>query len=341
MRFEYEHTAIIGRWIFILGLICCLNIAQAQRHDTRMKTSSEKKLLENPRLISDWLRRNRLEVGQVPNPHWRRDGCLACHEKLPNKKSLYLRSTDVDRECNNCHSSVSQHDYIHPSNIIPDRAMKARMPTSFRNTIKRNRGKVTCITCHDLPMQCKSERFSERSFNPFFLRKGPYRTRSAICYRCHDESAYQRLNPHDQIDDHGKVRKNRCLVCHQHLAKLDKAKNIKDVDFNVSGRLANMCTGCHPWIPHPGGPTLFARDKKIGLNHLVVPSRQVAQHRKETLSGKHDVILPLDPRTGQVFCGTCHNPHEKGIIKNVAANAGADSKNRLRMKGICHSCHDK
>ena len=335
-----KHTVSIEKWGLVLGLICCLNLAQAQRQETRMKQPSERKMLENPQLIPGWLKGNRLKVSQVANPHWRKDGCLACHKKLPDKQSLHLRDKNVERTCNNCHASVSVHDYIHPLGVVADREMKARMSKSFRNALARSKGKVTCTTCHDLPLQCKSKYISRRGLNPMFFRQGPYRARSSICYRCHNPSAYQRLNPHDQIDKHGKLLKERCKLCHRNVAKLDKARSIKDVDFNVSGRLANMCTGCHPWIPHPGGPSVVARNKKIGLNHLVVPSRRVMKHRLETLENKN-VILPLDPRNGQVFCGTCHNPHEKGVIKNSAANAGADSENRLRTKDICKGCHDK
>ena len=54
-----------------------------------------------------------------------------------------------------------------------------------------------------------------------------------------------------------------------------------------------------------------------------------------------DVLLPLEPGTGKVFCGTCHNPHEAGVVKNAAATKGAGSKQRLRMVDICEQCHDK
>ena len=56
---------------------------------------------------------------------------------------------------------------------------------------------------------------------------------------------------------------------------------------------------------------------------------------------KNNIVLPLEPGSGKVFCGTCHNPHEKGVIKLKAAAKGADANKRLRMQKICKNCHDK
>lgn len=339
---QSRRICIIIFWqsILIVVLVLLASVVHAQQNEKKMNQLKEQKILKNPQQIPRLFKGKKITVEQIPDPHWRTDGCVACHKKLPDKKGLHLRHKNTDQTCNTCHSIVSSHDYIHPSSIVPDKSMQKRMAESFRQAINKSNGQITCTTCHDLPMQCKSERFKERGLNPLFFRNGPYKSRSGICYECHDASAYRRLNPHDQISDQGKLLKDRCSLCHQSLDKLKKARSIDEVDFNVKGNLSSMCTGCHPWRPHPGGSMLFARKKKIGLNHLVKPPKDIMR-KIETTTLERNIVLPLAPDSGQIFCGTCHNPHEKGVIKTAAAAHGADSETRLRMKSICEGCHDK
>lgn len=276
---------------------------------------------------------------QPQNPHWQASGCSSCHDGKPSRKNLKLHTADINALCNSCHESISQHSYIHPFGMKPSKKIMKNMPRSFLNAVKRGKGKLTCITCHDLPLTCLDKNKSKQGLNPLFFREGPYKTRTDLCYRCHDESKYQRLNPHDQINKSGKVNSKLCTVCHNSVDKLKDAKNINDVDFNYEGNLSAMCTGCHPVKPHPGGSFAFFSDKK-GPDHLVVPSERI-MNQKKMMEEKNNITLPLDPVTGKVFCGTCHNPHEKGIIKIKAAAKGADEKKRLRMQKICRNCHDK
>jgi predicted CXXCH cytochrome family protein len=61
-----------------------------------------------------------------------------------------------------------------------------------------------------------------------------------------------------------------------------------------------------------------------------VPERAKAQHAE----------LPLDG--DRIFCGTCHNPHEKGVIQRRDASAGAGEEHFLRLNGgyhLCVTCH--
>ncbi len=87
---------------------------------------------------------------------------------------------------------------------------------------------------------------------------------------------------------------------------------------------------------------MFAETFKDRKNpeHLSVPPVQMRK-QMQRMAVKNGIILPLDPTTGKVYCATCHNPHERGLIKNTAAAKGADSDKRLRMKKLCTNCHDK
>jgi hypothetical protein len=126
-------------------------------------------------------------------------------------------------------------------------------------------------------------------------------------------------------------------VCHQHVPDRTGVEDAREVDFTVTGDLSSLCTGCHLWIPHPGGA--FSFSSREGPNHLVVPSDGVAR-RMQRMQREHNITLPLDPHSGKVTCGTCHNAHEQGVLP-AAAGKGADSKARLRGPDMCGLCHEK
>lgn len=274
----------------------------------------------------------------IANPHWQADACKACHTKTPTKRSLNLRDNRSEKLCNRCHESISSHSYIHPVGMPVDRKMLARMPASFRQAIATEKGRLNCRTCHDLTMTCLPKRAKEKLTNPRFFRDGPYNSRTDICYLCHDAKQYQRLNPHDQLTKSGKIKKDTCLICHEDGTRLENAKQFEDVDFNEKSDLSKMCTGCHPYQPHPGGS--FAVSGKGPPSHLVRPGKSFTE-RMAKQAKKNGIVLPLTPGSGEIFCGTCHNPHEKGVIKTAAAAKGAGSKRRLRMQQMCANCHDK
>lgn len=306
--------------------------------NAEMKTRpSEASLFNSPQKIPKLVAEGALTLAQVPNPHWRRDACQACHSGTPARGNLKLRDADINRMCNTCHKALSDHSFIHPTGMAVPKSMQARMSKSFAQAVQRGRGTITCITCHNLPLTCRMEHKNEKDLNPRFFRDGPYRDRSELCYRCHDPKQYQRLNPHDQIGADGKLRTATCQVCHDHVPEVKTAHSIADVDFVVSGDLAAMCTSCHPVKPHPGG---FSFNSGGQPDHLRVPSERVAQ-RREQMQKANDIALPLDPRSGKVFCGTCHNPHARGVIQLAAAAKGAGAKQRLRMPEMCGNCHDK
>lgn len=336
------------RWLAALLMLFSFALNAAQPDGVTAKNMwNEKKLFEHVDEIPQLLRQGKLDAEQIPDPHWREDGagCQGCHRGTPGEKDTKLRDKDINRLCNNCHDTISVQNYIHAVGMVPSAEKRARMPENFRQAVKRGGDVVTCIACHDLPMQCKKERFGEKGLNPKFFRGGPYTSRTDLCFNCHDPKHYERLNPHDQISDEGELNTQRCLVCHSVTPNRRQAKSIDDVSFNVTDDLTKLCTGCHPWRPHPGGSWAhYARNSTMeGPNHLVKPPEDILRHIKDS-EVKQDVILPLEPATGRVFCATCHNPHERGVQRYARADRGADGYKRLRKTGglpICFSCHNK
>jgi len=307
---------------------------------TQKSADIQSQLLARPESIPRLLSNGKLSVQQIPNPHWKKKACTACHKKKTGASSRNLRQSNVDRLCNTCHEKLSAHKLIHISNIKVPGDMLKRMPRSFREAVRRGDNKMSCITCHDLPMTCQQKRHKEKDKNPMFFRQGPYESRTTLCFLCHDEKKYQRINAHDQVNDKGVLNKEKCLICHTTNKDLLQAKNIDEVKFNLKDNLSRLCWGCHKWKPHPGGSFTFFSGKGGTPNHLVKPSDGIYSRMQE-MQKRNDVIFPLEPGTGKVFCGTCHNPHEKGVIKVRQAAKGADSKKRLRLQEICINCHDK
>jgi hypothetical protein len=324
--------------ILLVSMLLCGGGLQARENN--MDNNQAPLMLKHPERINTLVRAGKLLREQVPNPHWQASGCIACHTRTPDKRGLHLRNQDVDALCNNCHTTVSFHEYIHPTGIKPGQKMLKQMSPGFRNAVKRAKGKLSCITCHDLSKQCLGNKLQQER-DPQFFRGGPYDSRSAICYQCHDAKAYARLNPHDQVDKQGHIREAVCGVCHRTLKGLAQATRFGQVDFNVTEDLATMCTGCHPYKPHPGGGFSFFQHKNgESSNHLVKPPARILQ-RLQQQQQANNLVMPLDPTTGKIFCGTCHNPHAKGVIRNAAAAKGAGTQKRLRTVDICEQCHDK
>ncbi len=331
--------------IMSTALLPCASIAEVPA--AAKSGWSEKQLFEQAEEIPHLLAQKKISSDQIPNPHWKEDSCIACHLGNPTDGKARLRSKgEINALCNNCHDLVSVHNYIHAVGMAPSAGKKSRMPPQFLQALERGKGMITCISCHDLPMQCKKERFGERGLNPLFFRGGPYTERTGLCFNCHDAGNYERLNPHDQITDLGELNTQVCIVCHQAVPKRREAKSINDVTFNVGDDLTKLCTGCHPWRPHPGGnwARFSTRSNGDGPNHLVVPPPEIHKRLKATEQSK-DMVLPLDPATGKIFCATCHNPHERGVQRQSRADRSADGYQRLRSSGsgqmICVSCHDK
>lgn len=150
------------------------------------------------------------------------------------------------------------------------------------------------------------------------------------------------INPHEQINDEGEVLWSRCLICHRNVPDIEKERSIKDVKLRFSDDLNRLCYSCHFVKKHPGAEGIGpAMSGFVAPNHLVEPSRLVWQNFRLAMKDVY-TILPLDPKTGKIFCGTCHNPHERGILYG-RANWGADQETRLRSEGldICQYCHRK
>lgn len=275
--------------------------------------------------------------GNKPNPHWRTDACNACHRDGEKASRGSLISHDIDAGCKDCHQADENHAIIHPIALKPTDNMKKNMSPSFLKSLDA-RGRTGCVSCHDILIQCDRKQHLFKRSNATFLRAGPYRSRTGVCYQCHDKAGHQRLNAHDQISDSGELNEQRCLICHRQMPQQDAAGKSRNAALRIDVDRKEICLNCHKWRPHPGGDMSIFR--KGTPEHLVVPPADIKKHI-DRVNSRGKIILPLEPRTGKLYCATCHNPHERGVIKDKRRARGADENNRLRMQKICRNCHVK
>lgn len=257
-------------------------------------------------------------VTAATNIHYTGKYCSECHEQTPVEGGeKYLKSGGDYKYLCRCHTTPHTSP-IHSVDVVPSPEKAKKIPPDF----PLDNGKLTCGTCHDIYRQCQKRLFEKNS-----LRGAPYTKRTDFCYKCHVETRYQRLNPHDQINDAGEVIIQKCLFCHKE--KPDAAHaTFKDV--KLIGNIEVLCQRCH----------MIAGNHSGNYDHLgIVPSAERLKVMKG-MEEKFNIILPLD-ENGEMTCITCHNPHDTGVIPSDRPGAkGADSEYRHRLPGmLCQECH--
>ncbi len=142
------------------------------------------------------------------------------------------------------------------------------------------------------------------------------------------------------MSDDGQLQTATCPACHSEDAdSLQTIRGIANLRFYGEGDLSLLCTRCHVVRPHPNVTFKFGAEQEPP-DHLVKPSSKKMRHMRKQEKARN-VELPLEPDTGRIFCGTCHTPHEQGVVKNVTGPLGPENrKKRLRADRICQLCHD-
>jgi len=262
-------------------------------------------------------------------PHWNKSTCRACHTHAsPTTENFVLQTKDAEQLCESCHGSRGGVSPCrHSSNIAAD---DHPMPDSYREALKD--GQLACTTCHDLTVQCLSPHKSYSFTNPGFIRDRRSRNRAENCFGCHDSSGFERLNPHAM--DTGDPAQPMCTLCHATMPVQDEQGWLA-VDFNMRDALNDACLGCHKVEPHPGSSFSI---RPASWNHLAVPSAEILDNMKQT-EQRLGFVFPLDPSNGEIYCATCHNPHDESLERYPVADTPG-SNYRLRVDNNCQACHD-
>ncbi|MCU7924681.1 MAG: hypothetical protein KZQ88_18485 [Candidatus Thiodiazotropha sp. (ex Dulcina madagascariensis)] len=317
-----------------------LAVPERQNSTLRIALSSADKLQKESST-----EQNSVDTSASVNPHWDKTQCSACHESEIKKGAPGLRAADDEGLCMDCHKEDVVHKYIHPVGPKLSQKKKKIISEKWGGKLRLDdKDRLTCQTCHDLLDQCLPGRSYQAKRNPQFLRGGPYSKRHKLCYRCHDASKYKRLNSHDQITDNGKLKTNKCRLCHE-VRQKDRLKSGIKRDLSryplIDGLNEDrtlLCIRCHRKIDHPSGSFSVKSIKEF--RHLV----RIENKKKETLEKQNietGIVFPLEPNTGRIYCGTCHEPHQPGVFAGETQAAAPKTKNRLRAKSVCTHCHDK
>ncbi|MHB8764645.1 MAG: hypothetical protein ACYDA8_09985 [Deferrisomatales bacterium] len=251
-------------------------------------------------------------------PHGNQAACGACHAP---PGAAGLKPVAPAALCAGCHPGEGLHP--HPVGV-PSSAQT--YPMDFLQYPLDGQGRLTCATCHDHPCSGGPD-----PRNPSFLRGGPYGTITEFCQRCHPKAGKGALNPHRQVNDQGRVMTSVCVFCHRVVPEAPDGSDFRPKDLAYFYSPVELCLSCHEPTPHPN------------VNHLVEMSPAMAQ-KLRNYEARHRVRLPLDDQ-GRVVCTTCHNPHDKGVLRGQAA-LGAGEPKQWRIPAFaelctpCHARHD-
>jgi hypothetical protein len=288
------------------------------------------------------------ELAGKLNPHWSNKACLECHLEKPRKgkKTTYKFGGDFIKLCNSCHdTAISRFDEHIVDVLVPPKGKEKYFKTPPLD-FPLNNGKLTCITCHNLRLQ-ESSNPNIKEKNPYFLRRAPFetqrtfewakseiderflQTRYTFCFFCHMKGPLMQFSPHkNQLKRNGEINEDVCLFCHTEVpdrAVFNPAENRK-----LSAPMETQCKNCHM------GKT---RLHPIRVNHYsrMPPDRIIAMMK----FSERRIGLVIPRSKGRIVCSSCHNAHQRGVLKNPITRKGADSRKRLRVEGygICLTCH--
>ena len=270
----------------------------------------------------------------VDDPHWDKNACQVCHlEVAPVDGEINLNATDAETLCDTCHGKRGDALPCRHASDIPLGDLE--IADGLRSFLKD--GQVVCSTCHDVVYQCEHPAAHYAAQNRGFLRARQSYEASDFCLQCHDSLEYAKLNPHTGVAE--TPPRPTCKLCHVSFPETSNAGELV-VEFNMQRDLNDMCLGCHNVKPHPrrmtfgGGP----RDA-VGWAHFVQPSNEVIENMQKA-QAETGIGLPLNPLNGEVFCVTCHNPHDFKVGGEHGSEEQA-AEYRLRLNNICQACHDK
>lgn len=244
------------------------------------------------------------------NPHWRADGCLACHTGASPQAISVAAATTL---CVACHDGTRAHAEAHPIGW-PAAGLRTRAPRDW----PLDDGRIACLTCHDIRRHCDTTAVRPAA-NPALVRGHDPADALASCAACHLPEP-QRENPHRTTD--------ACRWCHQPVPQA--ADGRRRGDPQLRAQPTQLCLNCHTMHadPAPGG-------------HL---GRFLSDARQATLERRGQAHrLPL--ADGRIHCATCHTPHPPGCFPHDSAlgararGPGSEHDLRVDLVTLCTACH--
>ena len=289
------------------------------------------------------------EMANKKNPHWTAGGCDECHDGQPGKgeNNKFKEGGDFDKLCNKCHKTEWQRAGEHGVGIEVKENERIKMPPA---DFPLPNGKLSCITCHDLKLQCVVNASVKEKNSPF-VRRAPFeynltfewaksemdiryrQNRYGQCFYCHKQGTVLQWSPHkNQLDSKGEINEQMCLFCHFEVPD----RNAVDIkDWKLKARLQDNCKSCHM------GKTRY---HPIRVTHYGNTMPDKIYNQIKSSERKIGLVIPMEADAQGVLrinCCSCHNPHQRGVLQNVVTEKGADVNKKLRVEGfgVCLACH--
>lgn len=270
-----------------------------------------------------------VRAADVESPHWKGNGCSACHAPSRGAPSA-IEPANVTASCLRCHDGEKAMTDSHPIGRGFERA-DLRLPQGW----PAPGGQLSCLTCHDVVIACKSPTDAGvRAKNPLMMRGGPVVDQSTYCGQCHIADDHERFNPHRMLTDPGRVDPSTCMYCHTETMDARAMVRLAG-QTTLRGDESALCLGCH--------------DQHVDYfepGHFGARADGDMARRLSAAGGR----LPLTP-SGTLTCSTCHNPHQRGVFPDGSVlgaggqrlNTTEDQPPALRGygAGICGACHGR
>lgn len=243
------------------------------------------------------------------NPHdFPQSQCILCHTGDPNSPE-FLNVKSSSLTCKTCHQEIFEGGFIHPVDIIPEKATVPRdMPLS-------KTGLLTCDTCHDVHADYK------KSTN-FLRRQEPPQI---FCVICHNDGSTGNSHMSTLAEAHftaGHIASENGMT-----GTLDSlSKNCIGCHDGTQGSSVPINTGNWDHSSSFSGPTL-GKKHPIGIQY---EQARLRPGRKTDLRPINEVDKRINFFDGQIGCCSCHNPYSQDQDQLVMSDM---------RSALCFACH--
>jgi hypothetical protein len=283
------------------------------------------------------------------NPHGDRALCSSCHATAVAGRVGLRFGGNISQLCQSCHDGRLAIREAHPVDMKPSASMAKQTPYD----IPLENGKLTCLSCHDVSRDCKTERPADAA-NRNLLRGARVSHPMEFCFRCHLRESYRAFNAHDQLEA-GKPKTDTCIWCHDKVPDVNSRPK-EGATYLLRSESFGVCDNCHKVEKnHPTGDShMFATPTKNMMWHMSayeiqprmnLPFERLLEYVRA--ANRTPRSVPLD-ENGRITCYSCHNPHEKGLLptwnlRSVGAEPKKAVNHRLRSHegAACRVCHEK
>lgn len=253
------------------------------------------------------------------NPHTNDYMCGTCHQTDDSGSQYNMKIADDMALCGQCHSKDQVNMGAHTAGFTYKSTDKTQIPKQF----PLKDGIVTCMTCHDF--HCEKEIGHAKEKNMYL--RGEAASREDFCMTCHKPEAYQRYNPHIQLDRNNQLIENNCVTCHTRTP--DLTKDVERGTPALKGSTNGVCKGCH----------MLRETHPTGINHLRKIPERLQDYVDQKIAEK-GVPFPLG-KDYEILCITCHSPHQFELIPGYVKEKLRNRTRYLSGRELCIMCHIK